>query len=194
MKLSNAGRAKRYIFFLIFAILAGAGVTIVIMLNQNSSVSKMETELPTVDPEADVTIGKVHQVSSKNGVTEWVLDAISAKMVEASNRLWLEKPTAVLYLKDGSEAHLQGEEGLINTETNDVEVIGNVSLKNKEYRLATQQLQYNNKSRIVKTTLPVKISDGKSVIAADAMTYNLDTKNSHFRGNVVGIFSEDNLL
>lgn len=194
MKFIGAKQAKRYIFFLIFIILAGAGTVIVMLLNAHNDTSKQGTALPAIDPKADVTIGKVHQVSRKDGKTEWVLDAISAKMVEASNRLWLEKPTAVFYLKNGSEVHLEGEEGLINTKTNDVEVSGNVHLKNEAYRLSTQQLQYNNKTRIVETDLPVKISDGKSVISADAMIYNLETKNSHFEGNVVGFFSEDKLL
>jgi len=194
MKLFKTNQTKRLLYFIIFGILAGSGTIIVMLLNQSNRASQNRVALPQVDPKADVTIGKVHQISSKNGKTEWVLDAISAKMTEAAHRLWLEKPTAVFYLKDGSKVFLKGVEGLVNTETNDVEVIGDVSLENEGYKLTTQKLQYDNKSRVVETRQPVTISDGKSVISANAMTYDLETKNSHFEGNVVGIFSEDKLL
>ena len=111
MRFLNSNKAKRTIFIVIFAILSGSGVGIVMLLKQNRATTQKEIALPAVDPDADVTIGKVHQVSSKNGKKEWVLDAVSAKMVEANNRLWLEKPTAVFFLKDGSEVHLEGIEG-----------------------------------------------------------------------------------
>jgi LPS export ABC transporter protein LptC len=187
-------KGRKFLWSLSAIALFGLGLTLLLALAHHRIADKEERIIPVVDPKADITIGQVHQVSSRGGRKEWELDATSAKLLEEEKKLWLQELQATFFLEDGGTVHLTADEGFIQTETNDIEVIGNVVLKNKEFRLTTERLTFDNKKRVVSSKTRVKITDGASNLFADSLVYNMNTKKSLLEGNVVGILRDQKLF
>lgn len=171
-----------------------SGIILIPLFNHYRSLQQGQEIISGADPEVDIAIGKVHQVSTRDGRKEWVLDAESAKMMGSENRLGLEKITAVFYSEDGQQVHLSADRGSVDTRTNDVEVTGNVVLNNEEYKLTSDKISYHKSSQLITSPGQVRITGGKSDLKADNMTFNLNSKNARMEGNVVGIFSDQKLF
>ncbi len=149
---------------------------------------------PLVDPKADISIDRIHQVSTQNGRKEWVLDAVSAKMIEFEKRLWLKELSMIFYTKDGKEVHLTADEGFVNTQTRDINVAGNVVLKNEEFELTTERLHYKSRSRKLSSKTPVKITGRSAILRGNTLQYDINTRNARLKGNVSGIIDEQEIF
>ena len=187
-------RYKGVLLWLIVGILGGIAVTTIMLMQRREIVEDVKTIKEEFNPQADATLGKIEQVSTKNGRTEWRLIADSAEMVEASNQLKLKKIFVTFYIKDGGEVYLTAKHGLVDTSTNDIEVTGNVVLENEIYQMTTEQLRYRDQERLLTSDSPVNLTDGASALAADGMQYDLEKNRARFTGNVAGLFSKEFLL
>lgn len=186
-------RYKGVLLWLIVGILGGIAVTTIILMQRREIIEDVKTVQEDFNPQADATLGKIEQVSTKNGRTEWRLTADSAEMMEVANRLKLKNIFATFYTKNGDEVHLTAKSGLVDTATNDIEVTGNVVIENELYQMTTEQIKYSDQARLITSDSPVNLTDGASALAADGMQYDLETNRTRFTGNVAGIFSK-NLL
>jgi LPS export ABC transporter protein LptC len=88
------------------------------------------------------------------------------------------------FLDDKSEIILAADKGILNTDSNDIEVSGNVVLKNKEYTLLTERLNYAHNKRVLYSTTPVTISGPSARLAADTISFDLNTKKVTLEGSV----------
>ena len=79
------------------------------------------------------------------------------------------------YLKDKSQVYLTANKGILKTDSNDMEILGNVVVKNSTYRLKTENLLYRHNQRIIFSTVPVKVSGAAFNLVADSMFLNLNT-------------------
>lgn len=140
---------------------------------------------------AKMSLGKLHHTATRDGVIEWNLDASSAKLLDGKNQLVLDDLSVVFYMKDGEKAYLTAEKGLLHTDSNDVEVDGNVVIKNNNYVLKTEKLNYEHTRRILFSNVSVEISSDSEKLTADSISFDLNTKKTMLEGNVKGIFSEN---
>jgi LPS export ABC transporter protein LptC len=184
-------RYKGVLLWLILGILGGIAVTTIVLMQRREIVEDVKTVQEDFNPRADATLGKIEQVSTKNGRTEWRLTADSAEMMDVANRLKLNNIFATFYLESGEEVNLTAKTGLVDTATNDIEVTGNVVIETDLYQMTTEQLAYNDQSRLLTSNAPVNLTDGASALAADGMQYDLGKNRAVFTGNVAGIFSKE---
>ena len=187
-------RYKGVLLWLIVGILGGIAVTTIILMQRREIVEDIKTVQEEFNPKADATLGKIEQVSTKNGRTEWRLTADSAEMMEVANRLKLKNIFATFYSKSGEEVYLTAKSGLVDTSTNNIEVTGNVVIETELYQMTTEQLNYDDQSRLLTSNAPVNLTDGASALVADGMQYDLGKNRARFTGNVAGIFSKDLLF
>ena len=187
-------RYRGILLWLIVGILGGIAVTTVVLMQRREIVEDVKTVKKEFNPQADATLGKIEQVSTKNGRTEWRLTADSAEMMDVANRLKLKEIFVTFYLKNGGEVYLTAQDGLVDTATNDIEVTGNVVIENEVYQMTTEQLHYSDQERLLKSESPVNLTDGASALAADGMQYDLEKNRARFSGNVAGLFSKEILL
>jgi LPS export ABC transporter protein LptC len=143
---------------------------------------------------ASVAIGKVHQTSTRNGVTEWRLDAASMNYFAENKQSLLKDLAVTFYLKDNSEVYLTADKGILKTASKDMQVSGNVVVQHGIYRLETKKLYYNHSKRVITARLPVKITGGSIDVSADSMSLDLNTKLTVLQGNVKGILREKIML
>lgn len=139
---------------------------------------------------AVMILSKVHQTAAQDGKIQWELKAESARMQDKGNRMILVSPEVEFVLEDGSRAYLTAARGILNTRTNDIEVRGNVKVRNDRYTLQSEALDYNHSERLLHSNVPVRISSETINLNAETMTYDLKTNQAQFMGAVEGNLNE----
>lgn len=150
--------------------------------------------LPNLATKALMTLAKLHQTATKDGKTQWELDAESAQMEADSGHIILTAPRIDFFMEDGTKVHLTADRGLLDTHSNDMQVTGNVYLRNDRYTLLTEALAYHHAKRHLQSDVPVKITNKAFDLRANRMTYSLEENRAQFDGRVEGNLNEDPAL
>jgi len=179
---------KKTRFLILSIMIITAGIVVTIFIGYRKILNRNDKFLSVIEDNANISIGKVHHISTRNGIKEWSLDARTARVVNSEKKILLEKIDAIFFMKDDSKLYLSSEHGVLKTDTNDIECTGNVVIKFADYRLETDILNYDHNRRTISSKVPVKISSKLSDLTADTMSFNLDTKKAFFNGNVKGYF------
>lgn len=187
----HPGRIKAFLFLVIGVTI---GILAIIFFGYNMLRNDPQKLISTMQNKASLSIGKVHQVSTRDGVKEWSLDAASAHVVDETRKLMLEDITIVYFLKDGQEVQLTAEKGYLRTDSSDIEVEQHVVVTFQDYRLESDILQYNHSRRLLATKKPVKIFGTTSTLTADSMFFDLNRNTIKFQGNIEVIFREDIIM
>ena len=174
---------KLKIFLLATIFVTLAGVTLIyIVFQKDSSVSESIPE--SVEPDATLSIGKIHHTATRKGKKEWSLEAASANYMGKTSQMVLKDLMVTFFIDDTSEITLEADKGILNTDSNDIEVSGNVVVINREYKLLTEKLNYANDKRVMYSTTPVTISGPDVHLAADTISFDLNTQKVTLEGSV----------
>ena len=184
-------KSRKLKFFLISIIVIIIGIIIAVFSTYRSILDKNERLKSAVQSAAKMSIGKVHHTATRDGVREWSLDASAARLDDEKRELILDDLSVVFYMKDGKEVNLTAENGLLHTDSNDIEVTGNVVVRNNNYILKSEKLNYKHNRRILFSNVPVEITSDSERLVADSILFDLNTKKAVLEGNVKGIFSEN---
>lgn len=141
-------------------------------------------------PSQDLTLNNIHHVATQDGVTEWTLDAESAQYQRTEKKTVFRAVTATFFLKGGHKVHLQGDDGILMTETKDMQVSGHVVLDSGAYRLNTEKLTYRHGDRTISTETPVTIKGKLMTAAGGTMSFGLDSESLVLSDGVEAFFSE----
>jgi LPS export ABC transporter protein LptC len=134
---------------------------------------------------------RVHHTATRNGRIQWELEADSAQMKDKAKEVLLQSPDVVFFSDDGRKFNLTATRGRLNTKTNNLVVGGAVHLFNRHYDMHTEKLIYLHGKRLLESRGAVKIFSDSVQLQANAMTYEIDTEQAHFTGQVEGtIFGE----
>ena len=178
-------------FFLISIIIVLLGIIIAVFSTYRNILDETAGLKSVIHSAAKMSLGKLHHTATRDGVIEWSLDASSARLLDEKKQLILDDLSVVFYMKDGKKAYLTAEKGFLHTESNDIEVAGNVVVKNDNYVLKTEKLNYEHTRRILFSNVSVEISSDSEKLTADSISFDLNTKKTMLEGNVKGIFSEN---
>ena len=174
-------KLKIFLLATIFITLGGV-IWIYIGFQQDSSVSEPIPE--SIEPDATLSIGKIHHTATRKGKKEWTLEAGSANYIGKTSQMVLNDLMVTFFLDDASEITLTADKGNLKTDSNDIEVSGNVVVTNREYKLLTEGLNYAHDRRVLYSTAPVTISGPEAHLAADKMSLDLNTKKVTLEGSV----------
>ena len=183
-------RPQKIKIVLLLIILITLGVVISIFVGYRNLMSQPRQLLDVLNSKVDVSLGKIKHTATRDGVTEWTLEAESAQLISAEKRVILEDLSIVYYRRNGQNVYLTAQKGMLHTESNDIEVTGKVVLISEPYELKTEKLNYMHKARKVVSTVPTRLISTKSYLDAGRMSFDLETNIAKFEGNVEGIFAE----
>ncbi len=155
-----------------------------------SDQQSLQQAIPQMTTKAVMALAKVSQTATRDGTIQWKLDASSAELEADTGRMILQSPEVHFFMEDGTKVHLTALQGILHTRSNDMEIQGNVSLRNSRYTLTTETLIYEHDSRILRADKPVKISGDAMQLNAADMTYDLNTNQAKFSGRVKGTVHE----
>ena len=181
---------KLKLFFLAFIVIALTAV-IAVFINYRRILENPEKLISSFPVDSNLSIGKIHQTSTKNGVKEFSLDAASAYYTASKKTVVLNDLSVTFFLKNKQEVYLTANKGILKTDSKDIEITGNVIVKNESSRLFTEKIQYKHDRRLLLSKVPVKIIGNSYQLTADRMSLDLNTNKTVFEGRVEGAFSEN---
>lgn len=184
-----SSRKKITIALIAFSFITTAVIAGVFIKNRYLSQDPVKL-ITSIQKNVSLAIGNIHQVSTRDGVKEWILDARSAHVIDETKQLMLEDVTVVYFIKNGKEVRLTASRGVLKTETKDIEVTGRVLLTYSDYTLETEQMNYDHGHRILFSQTPVKIIGNDINLAADSMKYDLTANQTWFQRNVEVLLRE----
>jgi LPS export ABC transporter protein LptC len=139
---------------------------------------------------ASMALANVRQTSVKDGIKEWHLDAVAATLLEAEHKMILEQPTVEFFMQNGETMTLTAQKGVLDTESNDIEVSGNVIVRHQTYTLMGEAFAYTHANQRLFSQAPVEISSERMNLTAERMTVDLKTQETELAGNVKGRINE----
>ena len=129
---------------------------------------------------------RIHQSATRDGRTEWSLDAASGQYLLTEKKVLLRDLSVTFFTQDGQKVHLTALNGTVKTDSHDMEAQDDVVVYNDLYRLETARMNYAQGSRRITSDTPVKITGQAGEILADALAIDLNTNRMTMKGNVRG--------
>ncbi|MGD8880811.1 MAG: LPS export ABC transporter periplasmic protein LptC [Desulfobacterales bacterium] len=184
---ANYKKPRKIKILLLATILVTLGgvIGIYIGFQQDSNIPESVPE--SVEPDATLSIGKIHQTATRRGKKEWSLEASSGHYIGKTNQMVLKDLKVVFFLKDNSEVTLAADRGILKTGSNDITVSGNVVVNNKEYKLLTEKLNYAHEQRVLYSSAPVMITGASTRLVADSLSFDLGSNKITMEGSVEAI-------
>lgn len=165
--------------------------TIAVFIGYRRMTNTPDALLDLVKNQADMQLKKIHQTAMRNGIQEWRLEAESATLREEEKTVVLTKPEVEFLMDDGDNVHLTADSGTITTDSNRLQVSGQVTATTQLYRFKTERLDYDPATRELLSNTPVTLSGESFSLQANRMSMNLKTKVTQFEGGVEGTINED---
>ena len=176
--------------FFLSVIIITLAVIVAVFVGYRLISNKQKAILSAIPKQADISLDKIHQTAIKDGVKQWSLDAGSAEVIAEKKMAIFKDASITFFLKDQKKLFVTAAQGIVNTDTNDIEARGNVRVKHEDYRLQSEQLHYNHKKSIIYANNPVKITGNLLEISADSISLDLNTSKALLKGNVRGTLNE----
>jgi len=190
MTMKTMNNQKKLKFFLISIIFITFGIVSTIFVGYRHISDKEDNLLSNIRSKANISIGKAHQTATRNGITEWSLDAASVDYISDKNQAVFHDLSVNFFLKDNTTVYLKADRGILNTDSNNMKIFGNVVVENGTYRLTCDNLYYKHIGRIIYSDTSVNITGDMFNLIADSMSLDLNTNRSIFEGKVAGTLRE----
>jgi LPS export ABC transporter protein LptC len=133
-----------------------------------------------------MVVERVHQSATREGRTEWSLDAATAQYRLPEKKVLLTELSVTFFTRDDQKVYLTARHGTVSTDSHDMEAHENVVIYNDAYRLEAEKMAYSHASRVIASDDPVKITGQAGDLAADSLTLDLNTNRLVMRGHVHG--------
>ena len=192
MKTTGKINSKTIKIILISVIIISVSIIIGYYIGKRNTFTGAKELITEIKNDASISIDKVHQETTRDGKKEWSLDASSAQYIIQKKQAIFNDLSAIYFLKGNKKIYITANKGILNTESKDIEIFGNVVVKNDDYKLNTEILFFDNETRKIYSKAPVKIFDGSSTLMAKSMSIDLNTNNLTFsvvRGEFIGDMS-----
>ncbi len=177
---------KKITHLLTLGIIITLAIIFWIFIGNRMTPNKSQNPIKKISDNATMFIENIQHTALRDGIRDWTLTAASATLLETEKKALIKKPTVEFYTKEKDNIHLTAREGVLKTDTNNLEVFGNVIIQNTLYLLKTEKLHYQPDKRIIYSKTPVSISGKLFNFHANTMTCDLNTNKSKLTGNVKG--------
>jgi LPS export ABC transporter protein LptC len=182
---SRLKKTKKLSILLLIVILVSVGTVVSVFIGYRQVSNAPEMLITSLKEGANLSLGKIRQTATRDGKKEWSLEADSANYMEADNKVDLKNLSVVYFLEDNREVYLKADQGILQTDTNDIEFSGNVVIRNEEYQMKTEHLNYGHGQRIIICDQSIQISGKGAELTAESAKYDLNADKIVLKGNVV---------
>ena len=168
------------------AILLAAGVAATAYFGYRRLSPLTEPTVASNTGAESVVVERVHQSATREGRTEWSLDAATGQYRLEEKKVLLTDLFVTFFTRDDQKVYLTASNGTVMTDSHDMEAHGNVVIYNDAYRLATEKISYSHDSRVIVSDGPAKITGQAGDLAADSLAVDLKANRLVMRGHVRG--------
>ncbi|MBW1742910.1 MAG: LPS export ABC transporter periplasmic protein LptC [Deltaproteobacteria bacterium] len=181
-------KTRILLYCLIVVMVAGIGFA---LMSHSRPEEKESVALESVMPEkSDVCLNRIHHVATRDGVKEWTLDAESAQYEKAGSKTVFKDISATFFLEGGRDVTLSSRDGVLLTDTKDMEIWGDVVARSGSYQLNTNRIRYDHKAQVLSTKTPIVIKGKGLEITGDRMTFDLQTEHVVVQGQVQAVLED----
>lgn len=191
IQITLAKRTNKIKIFIVAVICVSCATIVAVFVYYRRLPDQAQDLIGSIPAGADLTISDIHQTSTRDGRKEWSLKAASARYLNAEKQVILTDLSMTFYLENQQDLQLTADSGILQTESKDVEIRGNVVVTSADATLTTEDLRYRHVRRILASRTPVKITGDAYRLTAERMRLDLNTNRAIFEGNVSGAFIED---
>jgi len=169
----------RVIRWLLFLSMAVAVIGIFIGLKVRSAVDSLPAIAAEVtSKDGNLTLNNFEYRDVKKGNARWTVWADTATYFEDRKETVLDQVKAVFFLKNGGQVELLGERGVLHTDTNNMEVSGNVGVSfGAGYKLTTDRLLYDRDKELIHTSEEFVLKGQKLTTKGQGMRLEIEKKS-----------------
>jgi len=175
---------------LLTVMLLGFTGVVATFITYHKSFDNPEKLISMLPENTQVAMQFFKHTATKDGKTQWHLEAASASLMDDKKRLVLQTPSVVFFRENGRKIFLTADTGVLQTKTNNITLTGNVVARTEEYRFEADSAVYDHNRGFLTSETPVKLISERAELVADTMAFDLETNKATFNGNVKGVFSE----
>jgi len=179
-------RKSVFIFLFIIALIAIASV----LLKTEGADEKRASSPIHIASGADYSLLLPHFVEMKGNDKVMDVKADKASYFKDDSMADLERPKMIFFGADGRATHIEGEHGIINTDTNDLLIEKGVLARSPEgHYFKTESLKYISESRLVVTDDPISITGKNFIINGVGMRFDMENETYQINKNVLAFFN-----
>ena len=180
-------KRKTALIVVILAVIVSVSAIIAIGLRR----APEKALLKIMSDRVDLQVRNVHYTEVGDSGMKWEITADTARYRKKENLALFEKVEVRLIMKDGRVFVMNGDRGMFNTRSRDVEIEGNVGvISDSGDHISTDRLQYRDAGKRIETDRPVIMENRSVRISGVGMILNLDEKKvtllSQVRANSIG--------
>ena len=179
------------ILILTAVILLTVGTIVLVFIGYHKVASAPELLLESIKDGASLSIGKIRQTATRDGKKQWSLEASSARYLENEKKVILKELSVTFFLKNQQEVYLKADQGVLQTDTNDIEFTGNVVITKDNYKMKAASLNYENSRRVIFSHDPVNISSDSAELSGNSISYDLNSNKIVMTGKVKAAIAEN---
>ncbi len=185
----------RFIRWLLFLAMAGAAVAIFVGVKVRSAEKILPAAVAKVTNEdGSLTLNNFEYRDVKEGNTRWTVWAATATYFEDRQETVLDQLRAVFFLKKGGQVVLTGDEGILHTDTNNMEISSNVVVSyGDDYKMTTDRLLYDRDKELIYTEAELIIEGQGFTVKGQGMRLEIAKRTvsvlKHIETTLKGIVS-----
>jgi LPS export ABC transporter protein LptC len=189
-RLPMLSRSQKVTYLFSAVIFLFACAIIAVFIRNRMLLKHIAPPLPPQKTKATLSIQNFRHTATQNGQRKWSLEASSASLYSNEKRAELSDISAVFFINENKTISLTADAGVLQVDTNNISISGNIVVKFSDYVMTTEHLNYAHKSHIINATTPVNIAGNTMTLKANAMSYNLNTETVKCSGGVEGTFKQ----
>ncbi len=182
---SDHNKSLRLVLLVSMLLIFGVVLTVFIGYRTGSNPQEMVLSSVLKDDVA-ISMADVQQTSTKNGIKDWSLKAASAQFLHKKNQVVFDDLVVTFFLDDGGSVNLSAQKGYLNTQTQDIQIDGNVLADDGDIKFRTESLDYDHEQRILVAAQPVQIFGNSFCLTANSAAYDMTASKAIFDGKVDG--------
>ena len=126
---------------LLIVMVLGIGGVVATFVTYRKSFDNPEKLTAMLPQDTRVSMQSFEHTATRDGKTQWHLEADSASLT-GQKKLILKTPAVVFYRENGRKIFLSAESGILNKQTNNITMTGNVVAKADGYRFEAESAVY----------------------------------------------------
>lgn len=137
----------------------------------------------------DISISKLHLIEEVEGKKQWELNADKAEVINSKGITRIKNIQMSIFQKSKSNFSISADTGIIQNDTKDIELKGNIKVSNEQgYLLKTNNLKWAPELKLIQTDDEVKINGKDLAITGKGMKVNIDTEIMEIFGGVKVVY------
>lgn len=174
---------------LLHSLLVASGAVVVVVLVVAMWIGSSRTPGPPPDseppPDAEMRLTDMEYTEMQGGRRLWALKADEARYFQSQQESVLKSVHLTFFLENGEEVHLRSEEGILYTETKNIELWSSVrSDLPRSYVIETDHAYYDHEKKLLYSNTPVHVTGKDMDLTGQQWTFNIPERSAALEGGV----------